>query len=248
MKAISHLTHILNFNWQNTKHTLLWNAEHTDEYKYKTCWFEFWQPSDWTKGLGKCQILSYRTIQKAESCFGKMYGSIPATRHVCKGHINRETRDALFSLRRALSQTDSNLVTSQPAAPKSTPAWTQKMGDGRWLFCSQTPPIQAQLFVNAGSPMIHACTNNFRLTSGKVFNYCINWSKLFFVFSIADIQEENDALHICWLCCKNTSIQLGWHAKEQSIVAWLWVMPRYLDALLKSIHTELYFLHSIILC
>ena len=146
MKAISHLTHILNFNWQNTKHTLLWNAEHTDEYKYKTCWFEFWQPSDWKKGLGKFQILSYRTIQKAESCFGKMYGSIPATRHVCKGHINRETRDALFSLRRALSQTDSNLVTSQPAAPMSI---SLNPKDGWWKI--------VVLFPNSPNPSTAFC-------------------------------------------------------------------------------------------
>ena len=33
---------------------------------YKTCWFEFWQPSDLTRGLGECPVLSYRTIQEAE--------------------------------------------------------------------------------------------------------------------------------------------------------------------------------------
>ena len=31
LKAISHLTHILNFNWQNTKHTLQWNPK-TNRY------------------------------------------------------------------------------------------------------------------------------------------------------------------------------------------------------------------------
>ena len=33
---------------------------------YKTCWFEFWQPADLTRGLGACPVLSYRTIQEAE--------------------------------------------------------------------------------------------------------------------------------------------------------------------------------------
>ena len=105
------------------------------------------------------------------------------------------TRDAMFS-QQAYSQADSSLVTSQLAASKSTPAWNQRMGDGRrYLFCSQTliivsssrllwnwshagllavtnydvdeSPIHAQILVSAGSPMIHVCTNNFRLTSVK---------------------------------------------------------------------------------
>ena len=40
------------------------------------------------------------------------------------------TTDALLS-QRALSQTDSSLVTSQLAEPKSTPAWNHGMGDRR---------------------------------------------------------------------------------------------------------------------
>ena len=44
--------------------------------------------------------------------------------------------------------------------------------------------------------MIHACTNNFRLTSGEVFNYCINWSKASFDISTAEIQAQNNVLHI----------------------------------------------------
>ena len=39
-----------------------------------------------------------------------------------------------------------------------------------------------KFFISAASPMIHACTNNFRLTSGEDFNYCINWSKASFEF------------------------------------------------------------------
>ena len=34
---------------------------------YNTCWFEIWQPSDLTRGLGECPILSYRAIQGVES-------------------------------------------------------------------------------------------------------------------------------------------------------------------------------------
>ena len=33
---------------------------------YKTCWFDFWQPSDLTRGLGECPVLSYHTIMEAE--------------------------------------------------------------------------------------------------------------------------------------------------------------------------------------
>ena len=37
MKAISNLTQILNFNWQNTKHTLKWNPK-TNRYKCLFYW------------------------------------------------------------------------------------------------------------------------------------------------------------------------------------------------------------------
>ena len=86
-----------------------------------------------------------------------------------------------------------------------------------------------------GSPMIHACTNNFRLTSSKVFNCCMNRSKASFDISIADIHEQNNVLHICWLCCNNTSKHLGWHTV---FVIWFWAQPICLDALLfhKSLH------------
>ena len=131
------------------------------------------------------------------------------------------TRDALFS-QRVLSQPDFGLVTKSTFRTKSTPAWNQGIADGKWLFCFQTLTIHAQLLVSAGSPMIHAWTNNFRLTSGEVFNYCINWSKASFAFWIADIQEENNALHICWLCCNDISKHLGWHENEQAFVVWFW--------------------------
>ena len=114
---------------------------------------------------------------------------------------------------------------------KSTLDWNQGMGDGRYLFCSQTliivsssrhlsgtdhmqSPISAQPLLSAGSLIVHACTNNFPLPSGEVSNYYINWSKVSFNLSIADNQEQNNVLHICWLCCKNTCKNLGWHAKE----------------------------------
>ena len=149
------------------------------------------------------------------------------------------TRDALFS-QRALSQPDSSLVTSQLAELKSTQPETK----GWWwkiIVWSQTLPIHAQLLVSAGSPMIHACTNIFRLTSGEVFNYCINWCKASLAFSIADIQEENYALHTSWLCCNNISMHLGWYEKEQAFVVWFWAKPRCLAAFLfhKSMHKEL---------
>ena len=91
--------------------------------------------------------------------------------------------------------------------------------------------------------MVHACTNNFPLTSGEVCNYYINWSKASFDFSIADIQEQNNVLHICWLCYKNACKNLGWHAKEQAFVIWFYEKPMCLDALLfrKSAHKELQF-------
>ena len=37
MKAISHLTQILNFNWQNTKHTLQWNPNRLKAHSDKHC-------------------------------------------------------------------------------------------------------------------------------------------------------------------------------------------------------------------
>ena len=86
-------------------------------------------------------------------------------------------------------------------------------------------------------------TNNFRLTSVEVLNYSINWSKASFDFLIADIQENDNVLHICWLCCNNTSNHLGWHAKEGAFVIWFWSKPIWLDALIfrKSLHKELQF-------
>ena len=91
--------------------------------------------------------------------------------------------------------------------------------------------------------MIHVCNNDFRLTSGEVFNYCINWSKASFDISIADIQEQNNVLQICWLCCNNTSKHLGWHAKGGSFIIWFWAKPMCLDELLfrNSLHKELQF-------
>ena len=59
---------------------------------------------------------------------------------------------------------------------------------------------------------------NFCLTSGEVFNHYINWSKASFDFSIADIDEQNNVLHICWLFCNITGKHLGWHAKEETYV------------------------------
>ena len=131
----------------------------------------------------------------------------------------------------------------------SLPHPKQGIGDGRLLFCPQTLPIHAQLLVSGGCPIIHACTNNFRLTSGEVFNYCIKWSKASFAFSIADIQEENNVLHICWLYCNTISIHLVWHGKEQAFVVWFWAKPTCLDALLfrEFMHKELKIFHSSIL-
>ena len=210
---------------------------------YKTCWFESRQPSDLTRGFCEGSILSYDTIQEAESFLARYMVQYPLLAMSVKGMSIEKlptTRDALFS-QRALSQLDSSLVTSQLAEPKSTPAWIQGMGDGRYLFGSPTLLIHAQLLVCAGSPLIHACTNNFCLTSGEVFNYCSNWYKASFASSNAGIQEENDTLHICWLSCNYISIHLRWHEKEQAFVAWFWAKPRCLDALLfrKSMHREL---------
>ena len=88
--------------------------------------------------------------------------------------------------------------------------------------------------------MVYTCTNNFSMTSGEVSNYYINWSKASFDILITDIQEQNNVLHIYWLCCKNTCKNLGWHAKEQAFVIWFWEKPMCLDALLfrKPMHKE----------
>ena len=91
---------------------------------YKTCWFEFWQPSDLTRRLGECLVLSYPTMQEAEWFFGKIYGSTPA-RSIDEMQSNMfvsdmsiekfaATRDALFS-QGALSQPDSSHMTSKIA-------------------------------------------------------------------------------------------------------------------------------------
>ena len=141
------------------------------------------------------------------------------------------TGDALFS-QGVLSQPDSRLMTSQIAGPKIYPRLKPRDGWWKIIVLFQNShhcllfqtlvwnwphalrllavtqhdvdesPIHAQLIVSAGSLMVHACTNNFPLTSGEVSNYYINWSKASFDFSIADIQEQNNVLHICWLCCK----------------------------------------------
>ena len=123
----------------NTVKLLKWRNTHCRwTYKwvriYKTCWFEFWQPSDLIRGLGVCPILSYLAIQEVESFFSKIYGSTPACSidesqptMLIKGMAIEKLptiRGALFS-QRALSQWDSSLVTRQLAAPKSTQAWHQ---------------------------------------------------------------------------------------------------------------------------
>ena len=182
------------------------------------------------------------------------------------------TRDALFS-QGALSQPDSSLMTSQIAAPKIYPGLTPRDGWWRIIVLFQNShhclllqtlvwnwpyglrllavtkhdvyesPIHVQLLVSAGSLMVHACTNNFPLTSGEVSNYFINWSKASFHFSVADIQAQNTVLLICWLCSKNTWKNLGWHTKEQAFVICFWENPMCLNALLfrKSMHKELQF-------
>ena len=96
--------------------------------------------------------------------------------------------------------------------------------------------------------MIHACTNKIRLTSGEVFNYCINWSKASFEISIVDIQEQNNVLQICWLCCNDISKHLGWYAKRGALIIWFWAKSICLDALLfrKSLHKELHFFIQVI--
>ena len=128
------------------------------------------------------------------------------------------TGDALFS-QGALSQPDSRLMTNQIAGPKIYPGLKPMDGWWKIIVLFQNShhcllfqtlvwnwphalrllavtqhdvdesPIHAQLIVSAGSLMVHACTNNFPLTSGEVSNYYINWSKASFDFSIADIQE-----------------------------------------------------------
>ena len=110
---------------------------------YITCWFEIWQPSDLTRGLGECPILSYRAIQGVESFSARYACSIDELQSTMfvKGmsieKLPKYQRCSFFS-QRAPSQRDSSLVTSQFAAPKFTPAWNQGMGDWRKLFCSQT--------------------------------------------------------------------------------------------------------------
>ena len=106
---------------------------------YKTCWFEFWQSSDLTRGLCECPVLNYYTIQEAQWFFGKIYGSPPArgidemqsTMFVNGMSIDKfaATRYALFS-QKALSQPDFNLMTSQIVAPKFYPGLKPSMGDG----------------------------------------------------------------------------------------------------------------------
>ena len=87
---------------------------------YKTCWFEFWQPSDLTRGLGEGPILNNRTIQEAESLLARYMVQYLLLAMSVKGMSIENlptTRDALYS-QRALSQPDF----SQLAEPKSTPA------------------------------------------------------------------------------------------------------------------------------
>ena len=51
----------------NTDEGTRFVAEHTNEYEYiRHAGFEFWQPSDLTRGLGECPILSYLAIQEVE--------------------------------------------------------------------------------------------------------------------------------------------------------------------------------------
>ena len=50
------------YKWKNT--SCHWTYKWVQIYK--TCWFEFWQPTDLTRGLGECPVLSYHTIQEAE--------------------------------------------------------------------------------------------------------------------------------------------------------------------------------------
>ena len=120
----------------------------------------------------------------------------------------------------ALSQPDSSLMTRQSAAPKIYPGLKPRDGWWKiivlfpnshhclpfqtlvwnWphvlkllavtLHDVDESQIHAKFLVSAGSLMVNECTNNFPLTSGKVSNYYINWYKVSFGFSIADIQEK----------------------------------------------------------
>ena len=122
------------YKWSNTpcRWTYKW------EQIYKTCWFEFWQHSDLTRGLVECPVLSYRTIQEAEYFFDKIYGKTPT---VFVNGMSVEnfaaTRDAIFS-QGTLSQTDSSMMTSQISAPKIYHGLKPRDGWWKILFCSQT--------------------------------------------------------------------------------------------------------------
>ena len=81
--------------------------------------------------------------------------------------------------------------------------------------------IHAQLLVSAGSPMIHHAPIIFVWHLVK-FSTTVSIDLKRLLFSIADTQDLNNILHICWLFCNNTSKHLGWHGKEGAFVIWFW--------------------------
>ena len=132
---------------------------------YKTCWFEFRQPSGFTRGLGECPILSYRTIQEAETFFVKIYGSTPAH------NIDKKLPDMLyFHSERSHNQIPLWWqVNSHHCLFFQTLVWNWPHAPGLLAVTQHDvdeSPIHTQLLISAGSPVMHACTNNFRLTSG----------------------------------------------------------------------------------
>ena len=132
-----HITQASFYKWKNT--SCHWTYKWVQIYKIY--WFEFWQPSDLTRGLGECPVLVTAPFRK-QNHFRKIYGSTPSrninemqsTMFVNGMSIEKfaATRDALFSQggEGVLSQPDSSLMTSQIAAPKIYPGL--KPMDGWW--------------------------------------------------------------------------------------------------------------------
>ena len=100
----------------STNHGTRLVTEHTNEYKYiRHAGLSFDNLLTWQEDLVRVLFLVTAPFRK-QNHFGKIYGSIPTARHVCKRHVNRKASN----YQRCSIFTASALTTRFQSCDKST--------------------------------------------------------------------------------------------------------------------------------
>ena len=94
---------------------------------YKTRWFQFWQTSDLPRGLGRCPIFSYRTIQEADVWFNTclQHRRIPTFDNGCLSAIGGGKQRPRLAGWVQLSGVAA-------PGPHGVPPWPPGQGEYRW--------------------------------------------------------------------------------------------------------------------